>query len=285
MIHKPSDYFVQVCELRKIRPETLPKPGLLPLLNDHYSVKLGNTTIITGYPSCGKSYFLMNMQVALSSLLGWKHILYTPEMGDPEEIVTTLLEIVSGVRSWSITEIQIANLMPWIDDHFKILTFDQTPTMEECLEAVIHEGKAQTFSIDNLNDLSHTIPGTQDIYWEQQLVRFNTAAKRSKMHGFLTAHPKNPEPDQLTRPPAPNQIKGGSAFWSKGQTILSLMRMGDAFTVQAYKIKPRIVGKQGVMEFKVDMNRNTYFQYHTGREQYMFGQAAHPEKPKQQEAF
>jgi hypothetical protein len=125
-----------------------------------------------------------------------------------------------------------------------------------------------------MNDLSHTIVGTQDIYFEQQIVMFNRAARKAKMHGFLTAHPRNPEPNESLTPPSPDRIKGGSAWWSKGQTILSLMRVGDLFTIQFYKIKPRIIGKQGKIEIMVDMDRNTYYQAHVGKFQYMFEQAS-----------
>ena len=284
MLNKPSDFFIKICEIRATRPDDIPKAGSLPDINDHYGVKLGNTTVITGYPTCGKSYFLINMQVALSVKYGWKHLIYTPEMGEVEEVVLTIIEIVAGVRSWKLTDTHISSLMPWIDEHFTIMDFENTPTMQDiCEEAIKQAGKYQTFSIDNMNDLSHTIVGTMDIYFESQLVMFNRAAKKAKMHGFLTAHPRNPEPNDITSPPSPDKIKGGSAWWSKSQSIISLMRLGDLFTIQFYKIKPRIVGKQGKIEIKVDMDRNTYYQPHLGKFQYMFNQSTHQEE--QQGAF
>lgn len=284
MIKKPSDYGVAVCELRKVRPDTLEKPGYLDLINEHYSTRLGNTTIVTGYPTCGKSYFILNMQVALTCRYGWKHILFTPEMGGPEEIVMTLIEILIGVRGWTLTDRQIMDLMPFMDEHFRIIDPEVSLTMDGiCKEVELLKGQYQTFSIDNLNDLSHTIPGTQDIYWEQQVVRFNMAAKRSGMHGFLSAHPAKPQPDDLLIPPAPDKIKGGSAFWSKGQTIISLMRQGEIVTVQFYKIKPRIIGKTGKVEIYVNLDRNTYYQHSGNVKKYMFDQ---PDKnPEQISAF
>lgn len=286
MIIKATDCFVDITDRRKIRPEDLPKAGRLVALNEHYSVKPGNTTLITGYPGSGKSYFVLNMQVSLSVQYGWKHLLYTPEMGEAADIFLTIVEIISGVRSWRLDDRNIADLLPWIAEHFDIYEPVATPTMDAyCKLVKENKGNYNTFSIDNLNDLSHTMPGgTQDIYWEQQMVCFNQTAKASGMHGFLVAHPRNPAPDELSQPPSPDKIKGGSAFWSKGQNILSIMAQGDVLTIGMLKAKPRIAGKRGSFEIRADFDRNTYYQYHVGGPLYMFDQAQHI-TPTQTTAF
>jgi len=285
--NKPSAFFLEATELMKVRPDELPKAGYLPSLNAHYSVRLGNTTLVTGYPGSGKSYLLLNMQVALSSQRKWRHTLYTPEMGDPEEILITIAEIIIGKRGWQISEQELASVLPFIDEYFEIVTVTSSPSMNELCE-VIKEEKGNgrhTFSIDNLNDLSHNIAGTQDIYFEEQHVIFNRAAKYAKMHGFMTAHPRNPPMDGINKPPPPDMIKGGSAHWSKGQTIMSIYRVDDKLTIRLFKIKPRIVGKVGEFEIMLDYDRNTYYEFYAGRRQYMFDQASHHDASINDEVF
>lgn len=285
--NKPSAFFVEATELMKLRPSDLPKAGFLPSLNEHYSVRLGNTTLITGFPGSGKSYLLLNMQVALAAQRQWKHTLYTPEMGDPEEILITLAEIIIGRRAWLISEQELSRVLPFIDEHFEIVTVTSSPTMFDLCEAIKEEkgNGRHTFSIDNLNDLSHNIAGTQDIYYEDQHVTFNRAAKYTKMHGFLTAHPRNPSPEGISKPPPPDMIKGGSAHWSKGQSIMSIYRVDDKLTIRLFKIKPRIVGKVGEFDIMLDYERNTYYEFWGGRKQYMFDQASHHDATINDEVF
>lgn len=278
---KPSDHFQAALDLKHIKPQDLPKPSRIDEFSRLYSVRLGNTTLITGYPSSGKSYFILNMQMGLSVAYGWKHLCYTPEMGDPEEITITMSEILLGKRAYQMTDTEFASSLNFLDEHFKIIDVDKTPTMVELCKEVTEANEEMkqrgmcyhTFSIDNLNDLNHgTIAGTQDIYFEQQHVEFNRTAKANKMHGFLSAHPANPKPEDIAEPPSPFKIKGGSAHWSKGQSIISLMRKEDNLTVKIFKIKPRIVGQTGEFQLRIDQNRNTYFMYSPIMNQYFFEQ-------------
>ena len=260
----------------------------IPVFHEHYRCRLGQTTILTGYPSSGKSFFAMNIQAALTSLHGWKHFLYTPEMGSAEEIYLTLAEILTGVNvGYGLNENVLYQILPFIHEHFFVFEPDSSPTMESITKEVTKaaiEHDINTFSIDNLNDLSHNITGTQDIYFENQLLIFNQCAKNSKVHGFLLAHPAKPQPDDLNLPPTPDKIKGGSAFWSKGQTILSLRDANEHLQVAVYKAKPRYVAKKGDFLLKKEYKRSTYSGASGGNTVFMFEQAAH-QQPNQEPAF
>jgi len=71
-------------------------------------------------------------------------------------------------------------------------------------------------------------------------------------HGFLLAHPRNPElgaPKPLP-PPRPDQIEGGSLWYAKAQSMLVVHRNWEDPTdyttlVKVEKAKPKIVGKKG----------------------------------------
>lgn len=260
----------------------------IPVFNEHYTCRLRNTTIITGYPSSGKSFLAMNLQAALTAKHQWKHFLYTPEMGNADEIYLTLFEIITGHSvGFGLTEQMITDNLRYINEHFLVFEPDTVPTMSDLVK-LVHEAKEefgiQTFSIDNMNDLRHNIVGTQDIYFEDQLLTFNNAAKTLNVHGFLLAHPAKPSADDLDLPPPPDKIKGGSAFWSKGQTIMSLRDAEEYLHVAIYKAKPRYVAKKGDFLLKKEYKRSTYSINLGGlgdKQLFMFPQIGRPvvEKP------
>jgi hypothetical protein len=286
MLTKPNDLFTKVCAIKNLSPEKLPKAGEIKCINDHYSVMPKNTTILTGYPSSGKSYLLMNFQMSMSVRFGHKHVLFSPEMGDPEWVMMTLLEIASGMRAQNLTEGEISHLLNWMQDKFLILSCDITPKLsdidKDLAEAEKMLGHINTFSIDNLNDMRHDITGTNDIYYEQWLLDFNGLAHKYNCHGFLTAHPlSSGQIDDMMTPPEPRRIKGGGAFWNKGYNILSLAREEQYCRLAFYKIKPRIVGKMGMVDFRVDFSKNTYCAAEGFGDKYLFKQFDLRSKPKQ----
>lgn len=281
MLVKPYDLLEKIKAISKLTTEKLPKVGRIQAINDHYSVMPKNTTLLTGYPSSGKSYLLLNFQMSLSRNRGYKHVIFTPEMGDPEWIVLTLVEIYAGIPARDMKAMQLMNSLNWITDHFRIIKCDNAPVLKDIDKAITEARESMervdTFSIDNLNDMNHVISGNYDAYYEPWMVEFNKIAERQNVHGFLTAHPLTTGEIDTSKPPPPNRIKGGGAFWNKGYNILSLSRDNDYCQITFFKIKPRIVGKFGTIDFQVDFRRNTYFKYEQGRANYLFEQEGHPE--------
>lgn len=285
MIKKAHDCGNDITDLLKPGVMRGKEAGFLPILNEHYTSKLGNTTLITGYPSSGKSFFTMNLQAALTKRWGWKHLLYTPEMGTAAEIYMTMIEILTGSQvGYGLTERQVTDILPFVHENFFVFEPESNPTMDKITTEI---GKLKsdlgvnTFSIDNLNDLTHIMTGTQDIYFEQQMLLFNNCAKNNNMHGFLLAHPAKPMPDDLLHPPAPDKIKGGSAFWSKGQTILSLRDDVKHLEVTVYKAKPRYAAKKGEFVLNKEYTQSTYSQTVNDKKIYLFPQVVTLPVPKQ----
>lgn len=281
MIKRAHDCSVQISELMKPGVQKGYEVSDIEEMNDLYTSKLGHTTLITGYPSSGKSFFALNLQCSLYRKHGLKHFIYTPEMGTAADIYLTLIEIIYGAnRGYGLTQAMVDSILPTVHESFFVFDPENSPTMEAITKEVA-EGKEKcgyhTFLIDNMNDLSHTITGTQDIYFEQQLLFFNLCAKNNNLHGYLLVHPGKPAPDDLSYPPTPDKIKGGSAFWSKGQSILSLKADGDALEVACHKAKPRQVAKKGSVFMRVDFKRNTFFKPGENGNTYFFKQEDRPE--------
>lgn len=215
--------------------------------------------------------------MALSVKYNHKHVIFSPEMGDPEWVMLTMVEIAAGKSARELSESQVSAVMNWLQDKFLLLTCDHTPKLpdiaKDLKEANKMMGKINSFSIDNLNDMKHDFNGTNDIYYEQWILEFNGLANAHNCHGFLTAHPlSSGNIDDMMVPPEPRRIKGGGAFWNKGYNILSLARENEYCRLAFYKIKPRIVGKMGAVDFKVDFKRSTYCMTEGFQDKYLFPQ-------------
>jgi len=233
-------------------------------LDKHYTVRKGNTTIITGYPTSGKTSFYLNLLMNLTKKFSHRHLIYSPETGTADEIYSELIFMHTGKtfnkqHGNAITEKEVYNSLPFIHEYFKIIEPEETDNTPDNFYELCKEGFKQfeinTFGIDNWNDLEHDIRtrgGSISEYLKYEIPRFNRFAKTNNAHGFLLAHPRNPElgaPKPLP-PPRPDQIEGGSLWYAKAQSMLVVHRNWDdpndyTTLVKVEKAKPKIVGKKG----------------------------------------
>lgn len=234
-------------------------------IDEYWKPRLGNTTIITGYPSMGKTEFTLQILVNCTMLHGWKHALYTPETGTSEEVILELVHKATGKTAQkgyanTISEMELLNATNYLDQYFYIIEPDEVKGLTvnewyEDVQYIIKETKIHTATIDNWNDLTHDLNnygGKISEYLKHQLPRFNRFCKSEMIHGFILAHPKSPEKLGGSKlPPAkPNDIEGGSLWWAKAQSLITIHRdleneQDKTTQVIVHKAKPKIVGKQG----------------------------------------
>jgi len=254
-------------------------------MDEHFKPRLGNTTIITGYPSMGKTEFLLQILVNTTSLHGWKHALYTPETGTCDEIILELVHKFTGKTyrkgyGNSITEKELINSVNMINDYFYIIEPDEINGLSidewyEGVREIVKDGKIHTASIDNWNDVVHDMNkfgGKISEYLKFQLPRFNRFCKTENLSGFILAHPKSPDTmGGDLKPAKPNDIEGGSLWWAKAQTIITIHRdlevAQSCTNVIFHKVKPKIVGKRGKIDIHFHVSDNCYSEDGTRRTQ------------------
>src|SRR3972149_1962104 len=116
MLKRANNCFTGMTDLLKPGAMKGHDVGDIPIFNEYYTCRLRNTTIITGYPSSGKSFLAMNIQASLSIKHGWKHFMYTPEMGNADEIYLTIFEIMTGYQvGYGLTEKMISDHLPYVN--------------------------------------------------------------------------------------------------------------------------------------------------------------------------
>jgi hypothetical protein len=257
-----------------------------PNIHKHYSMSLPGVTDWTGFPTSGKSQILMEVLLNTSLYYGWKHLIYMPDVGNDVEIISDLIHKKTG-KSFDnkypnhITDIEIANELPWIKEHFIILTKNDlkakiTPYQfwEIAIDLKRKKG-LQTASIDSWKDMRHDTSkfGRDDKYLEDVLSYRNSIAERYSLHLHTVIHPTRTDKDSNghRKPPTPYDLKGGTEWFNNGKCMITVHRNPDLFNkteIFFNKIKPRSIGEQGSTELHFDIEKFVYYNEVNGKRVY-----------------
>lgn len=246
-------------------------------LDEYYTVIQGKTTIIEGRPTSGKTSFTFQLQCNLSATYGWKHVIYSPETGHAEDVYSEIYHCLTGKTfnkkfSNHISEHEMYSIESFITDHFKVIESRDNLTVDQWYEMAtqaISEYEINTVSIDNWNDLVHNVMAFGNIseYLKIQIPRFNNFCENFNVHGFLLAHPRNPDMrgQKYPPPPRPDELEGGSLWYAKAQSLLVVDHDWSdpnnyATQIIIHKVKPKAVGKKGFVELQYAAALNCYYE-------------------------
>ena len=272
-------------------------------LYEHYSPKMGATTFVFGHPFSGKTEFILDLLIFLSDTKGFKHAIYTPETGKPEEIV---LELISKAANEPVYQTMYNQKMgiesyyrhrDWVAEHFYIIdpdeqavTLDQFYKTVELIESD-NDCKINTTLTDPFNELKHEMDGVrQDIYLESQFGEVLKNDKKNNRHNFLVTHTAKQEykvgqleggGEQRYYPvPTPHEVSGGLAWHRKAMNLLAVWRPpagliedgvvyeNNEVHIIIHKFKPKGTGKRGVVKLYYDAIKNRYYELENGNKRY-----------------
>lgn len=254
-----------------------------PSFHEHYTMSLPGATEWTGFPQSGKSEFLLEMLLNTSLFYGWKHLLYVPDVGDKNEILSLLIHKITGktfdkrfVNSNYISESEVEKELNWVLEHFFILNKDDlkvslTPYEFWDMAVVLKKEKGiHTATIDSWKDLRHgvgmngeTFP-RDDKYLEDVLSYRNAISEKYLLHLHIIAHPNRTEKDSSGKrvPPTPFDMKGGQEWFNNGKNMITVHRVdGSSNEVRIIinKAKPKSVAALGEVRFRLDVSKNKYY--------------------------
>lgn len=190
-------------ELRLIRTTGIP-PGVdlgFDSFREHWNWKKGQTLYLYGAPGAGKSTLSNFIDVVVSHLHGWKHVMFSPEMGSTAELITSLAQVILGQRNVSqnsefgVDPERWDRCLTWIYQHFRFI--EGAETQEDIYEAIDklerEEGfKADSVTIDPFNQMRHRLEGKpKDEYLQNWLHTFNAEAKSKNRFQKVLVHPIN----------------------------------------------------------------------------------------------
>lgn len=258
-------------------------------IDDNWKFMQGNCTDIIGYPYMGKTLILIEKLFNLSQKYGKKHLLHLPDSGKPEEVMATLIHKLTGKTFDKrypnrINEFEMMDVLNWIDKHFKILddVDEKTgkllrPTPKEFWEYCATLD-VDTGSIDSWNYMKHEGSGHE--YLADVLSYRNQIAEKSKKHFFTIVHPKNPtamdfDKDGVLKPPNVYNIMGGSEWNNNGKNIIAVHKddkESQEYDIYYRKIKPRIVGKTGMITLSQDLTLAKFYILRGSMRLYAYGE-------------
>lgn len=253
----------------------------IPDLDRLYKVVLGRTTWVGGIPSHGKTEWMFEMLIRLSEKHGFKHLIYSPETGEVEEIYA---EIISKYTRMLLRENAFNRLTKdfarhaaaFINAHFIVREMTENmPSPKEFIEEVrmfLNEEKINTLCIDPWNELYHDfLPfgGREDKYLENTLGMIRRFARKESIHTFIAVHPRTlrKNTDGLYEPPTAFEFSGGAPWYAKGDSILCVHRpfeFSDTeyertfVDIHVQKAKPKYIGFKGTFSCDYDLNTGRY---------------------------
>jgi len=243
-------------------------------LDELYTVRPGEMTIITGIPGSGKSNFVDCLCVNLAMRHKWVFGMFSPENWPVKRHAKTLLEKVLG-KSFDSDEYgqkmfknQIPEGMGLLDNYFRfILPKDDIISVDTILKyarILCLQYGIKGLVIDPWNEIEHDQKRgeREDQYISKQLTKIRRFSRMNGIHIWVVAHPtklyKNSDGDY--DPPTMYDISGGAQWRNKADNGICVHRdfENNKTTIYIQKIRFREIGQIGEMylEYKYSGNYN-----------------------------
>lgn len=242
------------------------KPGRAtgwPGLDELYSVRDGELTVITGVPSSGKSEWLDALMVNLSLSDGMKFAIFSPENVPHTEHISKLAAKYQKrsylKNSWDrMTEEEYIQGLEKVHNHFFFIvaeTETDKPTIDWILDktkALVYRYGINALVIDPYNELEHLRKPMQNEtdFISSMLAKVKRFARQTNTHIFFVAHPSKPQGGKVPKNfPTLYDISGGANWNNKADCGIVIRRnyAGNKreVTVDVQKIRFRQVGMKG----------------------------------------
>ena len=239
-------------------------------VDEIYTIAQGQLSIVTGYPSCGKSNFVDQLMVNLAKAHDWKFALCSFE-NQPEIHISRLMEIYKEKRFFEgsnrMNEDEKKDAFEWVENHFMFMDSEgaEPSTIDSILErakvAVARTG-IRGLVIDPYNYIENKSGQAEHEFISSMLTRMQAFAKAYGVHVWFVAHPSKitrsgmdlPRPDGMA-------ISGSMAWWAKADCGLTIHRTKtNDVEIAVWKCRFRWVGTQGETKLGYNKTTGTYFE-------------------------
>jgi twinkle protein len=233
-----------------------------------YTVAPAQLTVVTGYPSSGKSNFVDQIMVNLARDHDWKFAVCSFE-NQPEVHISRLMEIYTkrrffeGKDRMSDQDKDIA--FKFVKDHFLFIDTngEEPSTLDSILErarAAVKRMGVRGLVIDPYNYIE--LPrndGTETNAISDMLTKVQKFCKSYDVHTWFVAHPSKilrqgvdqPRPDGMS-------IAGSMAWWAKTDCGITVHRKDHHVEIAVWKCRYRWVGTQGETTMLYNKTAGTY---------------------------
>lgn len=260
------------------------KPGW-PAVDALYTVVPGQFTVVTGWPSSGKSEWLDAMLINLSRQ-GWRFCLFSAENKPDEQHLAKLIEKRMGKPfregpTERMTPEEVEEGVGELEGIFAILgpsfgAQKETFAIDEVLNAAEAHWRTtgewrdaeakKGLVIDPWNELEHHRPRqySETEYVSATLSRVRAWARENGVHVWIVAHPAKQLREAGKLPiPRPDMVAGSAHWWAKADNCITVHReQGEnpsrEVSVYVQKVRFKHVGRQGMATLEYDIVTGRY---------------------------
>lgn len=229
-----------------------------PTLDQHFQIRMGDFSVVTGRPGDGKSTWVNDLVCRMVAQYGWTIAIASFEQHPQADHRRALREWFLKCPQNLAPEEAIVEADRWIDRYFVFIVPDDDDlanlpwTLDKCAAAVVRFG-ARMVVIDPWNELDHDRPHDMSLteYTGKAIKEFKRLARRLDAHVMVVAHPT-----KLTGSDKPGLYSiSDSAHWANkpdvGIVLWKPNREGDKAELSV--VKSRYwdqIGRPGVAWFR-----------------------------------
>lgn len=260
-----------VYRMRDIPPMPVAEPhdSGFPGLHEHYRLRVGDLSVVTGIPSHGKSSFVGDLACRMAMRHRWPVCFASFEQSPQLDHRRMLRTWHGGALVKSLDAETIDRADAWINDHFSFVVPDDDsyPTlawvMERFAASALRFG-TRLFVLDPWNELEHDRPNGVSLteYVGTALRDFKAFARKYEAHMIVVAHPAKLRRDPDGRYPIPSlyDISDSSHWYNKADVGIVVHRKNDDETlIRVAKSRYHDqIGKPGDVMVRYFWERATY---------------------------
>jgi twinkle protein len=247
-------------------------------VDEFYTVKQGEFTVVTGIPGHGKSEWLDALMVNLARNHNYRFNIFSPENYPLELHCVKLMEKFMGMPfdpgpTERMSKEGSLEALTWLQDHFAFITPPEDKlNLEGLLEAAMSAhrmGNPMGVVLDPWNEIDHRRPDnfseTEYISHCLTTIRRFTRDVQFPCHMWVVAHPTKLSRDKEGKYPVPTPYDiSGSAHWrNKADNCVTIWRdmteQTQMVEVHVQKVRFKKVGKVGMAQLRYDRVTGRYF--------------------------
>jgi twinkle protein len=180
-------------------PDIIEPPALqlgVPVLDDHFRIRQGDFSIITGIPSHGKSTFVNEVAGRMALRHGWSTAFASFEQRPQIDHKRNLRVFFNQKRVADQSPKELAAADHWINEHFSFIVPDKNHDLDlewvlGCAEDAVLKHQVRMVVLDPWNELDHWRPNGMSLteYTGFAIKAFKTLATKMLVHVMVVAHP------------------------------------------------------------------------------------------------
>lgn len=246
-------------------------------VDECYTVRSGDLTVVTGIPNSGKSEWIDALLVNLARNTGWSFGVFSPENHPVPEHIKKIAEKYAGKPfepgfNERMTPSEWDMAQSWINQGFTFIDTEE-PSLDAILDIarqLVRRKGIRGLVIDPWNEVEHACPDnmSETSYISQCLSKVRRFARNHGVHVWIVAHPTKlfKDKDGNYPVPSPYDISGSANWRNKADNCITVWRDLDPETrdapveIHIQKVRHKVVGKIGMAKLRYDRIAGRYFE-------------------------